>query len=369
MRKQPAAGWLALALFFGGTVAGALSTEDSLVSRSYAMNTYIGIVKEKAKQATGQLALLTKNVETLAVQITENQLTDGIETQVLAALGKLVQAKLHTGNTITAQAGTEVIVTNGKAVTRTGEWINLSTGKQTGAQHPLAQSQCYVAAEDDAQLIVQQDSTLMIAGQYKVGESTAQTNGAQYTAYADALHDLGLFQGSQKGYELTRPATRAEGMVMLIRLLGDEAEAKSYQGKHPFTDVPAWANSYIAYAYQKGYTNGISKTQFGSMMELRYHDYLTFLLRALGFSDHGGDFTWETADKAAVDHGIQTEQERQAIKKQGRFLRDHVAYTSYRTLFAKTKEGTRLCDLLVRRGVFSQKQLEAAEQKGLGRPT
>ncbi len=365
MRKQPVVVWMALALFWGGTVAGALSTGDSLVSRSYVMNTYINIVKEKAKGATGQLAQVQKKVEALSAEMADNALKGGLETHVLAVLGKSSQAKLRAGNTITAQAGTEVILTTGKAVTRKGVWINASTGKQAGAQHALESNQCYLAADDGAELIAQQDSALIISGAYKTGESSAQTDGAQYTAYADALHELGLFQGSQKGYELTRHATRIEGIVMLIRLLGDEAEAKAYKGKHPFTDVPAWANSYIAYAYQKGYTSGISKTEFGSNMQLRYLDYMTFLLRALGYSDRGGDFSWDKADKAAVDHGIQTEQERAEIKKHGRFLRDHVAYTSYRALFAKTRNETRLCDSLVQRGVFSQKQLEAAEQKAL----
>lgn len=356
---------MALALFCGGTVAGALSTGDSLISRSYVMDTYISTVKEKAKHTVGKFAKPQKQVETLTAEMTEDGLKEAIETKVLGALGKSAEAKLRTGNTVTAQEGTEVILTAGKAVIRKGTWLNLSTGKQAGAQHALAVNQRYLAADDGAEFIAQQDSTLIVSGSYQTGESSVQTGGARYTAYADALHDLGLFQGSQKGYELTRSATRVEGIVMLIRLLGDEADAKAYKGKHPFTDVPAWANSYIAYAYQKGYTSGISKTEFGSTMQLRYLDYMTFLLRALGYSDRGGDFSWESADKAAVDHGIQTEQERAEIKKQGRFLRDHVAYTSYRALFAKTRSGTRLCDSLVQRGVFSQKQLDAAEQKAL----
>ncbi len=365
MQKQPVV-WLALALFVGGTIAGALSTGDSLVSQSYAVGTYISAVREKAKDTVEKnLRETQKKVDALDAKTTDTQLKGSVEAQVLAALGKSSKVDLQTGHTITAQTGTEVIVMTGKAVTRKGIWLNLSTGRQAGLQHALVGHQRYLAAEDGAELILQQDSTLKISGRYESGESSVQTENAQYTDYADALHTLGLFQGSQKGYELARSATRAEGIVMLIRLLGDEAEAKAYTGKHPFIDVPAWANSYIGYAYKQGYTSGISKTQFGSTMQLRYHDYMTFLLRALGYSDRGGDFSWENADKAAVDHGIQTEQERLEIKKQGRFVRDHVAYTSYRTLFAKTKEGTRLCDQLVRRGVFSQKQLDAAEQKGL----
>lgn len=365
MRKQPIVAWMALALFCGGTVAGALSTGDSLISRSYVMNTYIDIVKEKAKHTVGKLVQPQKQLETLTTEIAGDDVRAQLETKVLGVLGKSAETTLRTGSIITAKEGAEVILTAGRAVTRKGTWINLSTGKQMGAQHALTVNQRYLAADEGAELAMQQDSSLMVSGRYQTGKSPAQTSGARYTAYADALHELGLLQGSQKGYELTRTATRAEGIVMLIRLLGDEAEARAYKGKHPFTDVPAWANTYIAYAYEKGYTSGISKTKFGSTMQLRYLDYMTFLLRALGYSDQGGDFSWDTADKAAVDHGIQTEQEREEIKKQGRFLRDHVAYTSYRALFARTRSGTRLCDSLVRRGVFSQKQLEVAEQKAL----
>ena len=37
---------------------------------------------------------------------------------------------------------------------------------------------------------------------------------------ADALNSLGLFSGSEAGYELERTPTRAEALVMLLRLTG-----------------------------------------------------------------------------------------------------------------------------------------------------
>lgn len=45
---------------------------------------------------------------------------------------------------------------------------------------------------------------------------------ADFTHCADALKDLGLFSGSDKGYELDRAPTRLEAGVMLVRLLGAE---------------------------------------------------------------------------------------------------------------------------------------------------
>ena len=56
-------------------------------------------------------------------------------------------------------------------------------------------------------------------------------------AAADALAALGLFRGTENGYELDRAPTRAEALVMLIRLLGREEEALAYDGDCPLADV------------------------------------------------------------------------------------------------------------------------------------
>ena len=91
----------------------------------------------------------------------------------------------------------------------------------------------------------------------------------KYTAYADALYDLGLFQGAgtlpsgKPDYRLDRTITRAESIVMLLRLLGEADEAAAAKDTTPFTDLKGhWAASYIACAYEKGYTNGSSATTF-----------------------------------------------------------------------------------------------------------
>jgi len=45
-----------------------------------------------------------------------------------------------------------------------------------------------------------------------------------YTKEADLLNSLGLFNGTQNGYELNRVPTRVEAAAMLVRLLGAEDE-------------------------------------------------------------------------------------------------------------------------------------------------
>lgn len=81
---------------------------------------------------------------------------------------------------------------------------------------------------------------------------------------ANALKDLGLFLGSNNGFDLDRTPSRVEALVLLLRMLGEEKEAQNITYTNPFADVPTWAEKHVAYAYNKGYTNGISATLFGS---------------------------------------------------------------------------------------------------------
>ena len=106
------------------------------------------------------------------------------------------------------------------------------------------------------------------------------------------LYELGLFKGDDEGsFNLDKPLKRTEAVVMLIRLLGCEQEALEGSWSHPFTDVPQWADKYVGFAYEKGYTKGISKALFGTGSATPAM-YLTFLLRALGYED-GADFNWK----------------------------------------------------------------------------
>lgn len=127
---------------------------------------------------------------------------------------------------------------------------------------------------------------------------------------AQLLYDLGLFKGvnatGAPNFELDRTPTRAEALVILVRLLGAEKEALSSHYTSPFTDVPAWAKDYVGYAYQKNLTQGISATSFAPGSNTSVAQFLTFLLRALGYKD-GVDFRWNTpwtlTDKLGISSG------------------------------------------------------------------
>jgi trk system potassium uptake protein TrkH len=93
----------------------------------------------------------------------------------------------------------------------------------------------------------------------------AQRDISREEILAQELKDLGLFRGvSETDFDLDRAPSRVEALVMLIRVLGKESEVTGDTWKHPFTDVPGWADNYVGYAYSKGLTNGQSATQFGT---------------------------------------------------------------------------------------------------------
>ncbi|MDR3277904.1 MAG: Ig-like domain-containing protein [Oscillospiraceae bacterium] len=117
---------------------------------------------------------------------------------------------------------------------------------------------------------------------------------------ADKLHTLGLFQGTGSNadgtpnYDLACTPTRAEAVTMLVRLLGKEAEANGGAWTTPFTDVADWAKPYVGYAYTNELTNGTSETSFSGSSPITAPQYITLVLRALGYAD-GADFAWDSA--------------------------------------------------------------------------
>jgi len=177
-------------------------------------------------------------------------------------------------------------------------------------------------------------------------------------AKAAALDSMGLFQGvsaTETNYDLDRAPTRVEALVMLIRILGKDQEALSGSGTHPFSDVPAWADKYVGYAYEKGLTKGVSAEKFGTD-NASASMYLTFVLRALGYSDASGDFTYDKPFTLAKAAGILP-----AGADTKSFKRGDVALISWASMEANVKGGTtQLAKRLIADGVFTGEAYTAA---------
>ena len=179
---------------------------------------------------------------------------------------------------------------------------------------------------------------------------TASAFAANYTNCADSLHEMGLFQGTQNGYDLDRTPTRAEAAVMLVRLLGKEAEAKALTYTAPFTDLKGWEKPYVQYLYSNGLANGTNRTTFHPTGKCTAQMYAVFLLRALGYSDTA-DFSYANAIETAREQGIYDT----GIINVQNFLRDDAAAASYTALSVspKNSEGT-LLDQLVSENAITE---------------
>ena len=150
------------------------------------------------------------------------------------------------------------------------------------------------------------------------------------TEAANELNKLGLFNGvgtDQNGtpvYDLDRAPTRHEAIKMLVCLLGKEKEALDGEWVTPFTDVTDWAKPYVGYAYNAGLTSGTSATTFGGDAMVTATQYLTFVLKALGYElekDFKWDRAWELTDKIGLTSGEYSDESTP-------FLRGNVAIVS-----------------------------------------
>lgn len=166
------------------------------------------------------------------------------------------------------------------------------------------------------------------------------TNSSTPEEAADYLYSLGLFNGTGTTddgapiYELTATPTRAQGVTMLVRLIGKEAAAQKGAWTTPFTDVPDWAKPYVGYAYENGLTMGRDATTFDPDSAISATEYLTLALRALGY-DSSADFSWDAAWIVTNKLGITTAGTYENASRP--FTRGDVATISARTLATNVK--------------------------------
>ncbi len=190
--------------------------------------------------------------------------------------------------------------------------------------------------------------------------------GPDSTAHADKLASLRLFRGTAEGYNLEAAPTRLQGLIMLIRLLGLEEEALACQDPNPFTDVTGTGDRYAAYAYANGLTKGTGAAAFTPSRALSAGNYVTFLLRALGYDDAQGDFAPSGALQFAAGVSLMTPGAASALSA-APMDRGDLVDLSYAALTCKMKDGSRTLAAKLRdEGVFTTGEGEAAGVLGKG---
>lgn len=180
---------------------------------------------------------------------------------------------------------------------------------------------------------------------------------ASASTYADKLYELGLFKGTENGYELESPLTREQSAVMLVRLNCEEENVLKDDFDEVFVDVKStkWSFPYVMYCYEKEITKGTGNNTFTPESDVTAEEYITLVLRMLGYTESAP----ETAFDDAIEYMLISSDDVKSLKKSDKFTREQMVYITYRSLQTKTYKGVLFADVLADKGAITKK--EAAE--------
>ena len=142
-------------------------------------------------------------------------------------------------------------------------------------------------------------ASVMLLGMMVVGTgaSYADVDSADNVEAIEVMQAVGVMVGDTNGnFNPDQKVTRGEMAVVMANLLN--LQVKDFvNAKTPFTDVPAWANGYVAACYADGITAGISATKFGFNDEVTTAQAALMMMKALGYFQNAADFggDWQVA--------------------------------------------------------------------------
>ena len=353
MKRRACAGLLSvllvMSLFFAAAASGG-SSSDPVVSKSYVDGTF---TENLLKSAQSKIESAISSFKSKYISRAENSVNVSISGD--AAVEACAEATLRylqnsgrylystksmsprvlkSGDVISGRPGTMIMVLEGSGKCTSGSVINITRGSEVFSGNALGRFTSFMFPENGGRIeITSTSAKVLVDG---VFSCTSGGYTPKYTDEAYALKKLGLVRGAANGMELYRGNTRAESITMLIRLLGEEESALMMAHSHPFTDVDTWAQRYVGYAYRMGYTKGVSNTRYDGSAMTTATQYMTFILRSLGYSEEAGDFKYLTALSDAVSLGVIPASVKAEIEA-GEFRRDQVMYISYLAMSARVK--------------------------------
>ena len=131
---------------------------------------------------------------------------------------------------------------------------------------------------------------LMVVG---TGASYVDVSSEQNQEAIEVLQAVGVMTGDENGnFNPDANVTRNEMAVVMSNLL--DYTVSSYKGIAPFSDVPSWAEPYVAACYTNGIIAGYDAKTFGGSDSVTAAQAALMMLKALGYfqyqSDFGGDW-------------------------------------------------------------------------------
>ena len=158
----------------------------------------------------------------------------------------------------------------------------------------------------------------MISGLMVMGSSAASyadVTSEDNVEAIEVLQTVGIMVGDENGdFNPDQNVTRNEMAVVMSNLM--EYNVASYKDTSPFTDVPSWAEPYVAACWTNGITAGTSATTYGGSDTVTTAQAALMLMKALGYfqyaSDFGSDWQLATTKQAndidlfvGVDSGVE----------------------------------------------------------------
>ena len=140
----------------------------------------------------------------------------------------------------------------------------------------------------------------MISGLMVMGSSAASyadVTSENHQEAIEVLQSVGIMTGDEKGnFNPEAKVTRNEMAVVMSNLMA--YNVKTYANTSPFTDVPEWAEPYVAACYTNGITSGYDKVTYGGSDNVTTAQAALMVMKALGYfqfqSDFGSDWQLST---------------------------------------------------------------------------
>ena len=146
----------------------------------------------------------------------------------------------------------------------------------------------------------------MISGLMVMGSSAASyadVTSEENVEAIEVLQAVGIMVGDEDGnFNPDQNVTRNEMAVVMCNLM--DYTVASYKGTSPFTDVPTWAEPYVAACYTNGLTAGTSDTTYGGNDIVTTGQAALMLEKALGYfqyqADYGSDWLVEATKQGSI---------------------------------------------------------------------
>ena len=134
---------------------------------------------------------------------------------------------------------------------------------------------------------------LMVVG---TGASYVDVSSKNNQEAIEVLQAVGVMTGDENGkFNPDANVTRNEMAVIMSNML--DYKVSNYAGTAPFTDVPSWAEPYVAACYTHGIISGYDAKTFGGSDSVTAAQAALMMMKALGYFQYQSDFgeDWQMA--------------------------------------------------------------------------